>query len=323
MNKPYRVVVFGGGSGCFSLLRGLKKFSGLIDITSIFTIADDGGSSGVLRSEFGILPPGDLRRHIAALSDSSEIMLNLLNFRFKEGGGVKDHSLGNLIYTALTKIMGGDEGAIKEMNNLFKTNESRVLPASLDKVKLIAEYANGDILRGESQIDLLKNNSKGAVRRVYLEPEAVAYSSTVDAIKEATHIVLSAGDLYTSLIPILLVKGIVGAIEESKAKVVYISNLMTKPGETDNFKVEDFIRIINSYLSPKSIDCVLVNSKVPSIYLIRKYKEEGSHIVKYDLDKLGAYNLRVIEGDFVNESDILRHDSNNTALALVRYLLEL
>ncbi len=319
MDKPYNLVVLGGGSGCFSILRGLKKFSSLATITSIFTIADDGGSSGVLRSEFGILPPGDLRRHIAALSESPERMVELLNFRFKDSPTVKDHSLGNLIYTALAKITGSDEGAIKEMNNIFKTNESLVLPASLNKVKLIAEYESGMSLKGESKIDTLNNNEHGRITKVHLEPEATAYPPTIEVIKRATHIIISAGDLYTSITPILLVKNIPEAIRDSNAKIVYISNLMTKTGETDNFKTEDFIGILNKYLKYKKVDCVIVNKKTPSEELLKEYKKEKSEIVTYNKEKL---NLKVIEENLILEKEILRHNPKNTALAIIKYVLE-
>ncbi|MBT3866164.1 uridine diphosphate-N-acetylglucosamine-binding protein YvcK [Candidatus Woesearchaeota archaeon] len=322
MDKPYSLVVLGGGSGCFSILRGLKKFSSLATITSIFTIADDGGSSGVLRSEFGILPPGDLRRHIAALSESSKKMVELLNFRFKDSPSVKDHSLGNLIYTALAKITGSDEGAIREMNNIFQTNESLVLPASLDKVKLIAEYENGISLRGETNIDNLNSNKHGAITKVHLEPEATAYLPTVEVLKRATHIILSAGDLYTSIVPILLVNNIPEAIRDSNAKIIYVSNLMTKMGETDNFKTENFIEILNKYLKYKKVDCVIVNKKTPSEELIKEYKEEGSEIVTYSKDSLNNLGTKVIEENLILEKEILRHNPKNTALAIIKYVLD-
>lgn len=321
MDKP-SLVILGGGSGCFSILRGLKKFSSLATITSVFTISDDGGSSGVLRSEFGILPPGDLRRHIAALSESSEIMVNLLNFRFKDSPSIKDHSLGNLIYTALTKITGSDEGAIKEMNNLFKTNQSVVLPASLNKVKLIAEYESGMSLKGESKIDNLNNNKHGRITKVHLEPEAIVYPPTVEVIKRAAHIIVSAGDLYTSIVPIFLVKGIPEAIRDSNAKIIYISNIMTKTGETDNFKTEDFIEVINKYLKYKKVDCVIVNKKTPSEELLKEYKEEGSEVVAYNKEELNNLGTRVIEEDLILENGILRHDPKNTASAIIKYVLE-
>ena len=321
MEKPYNFVVFGGGSGCFSILRGLKKFSSLANISSVFTIADDGGSSGVLRSEFGILPPGDLRRHIAALSESSEKMVELLNFRFKDSPSVRDHSLGNLIYTALAKITGSDAGAISEMNHIFKTNESLVLPASLDKVKLIAEYESGMSLRGESKIDTLNDDRHGKITKVHLEPSAEIYPPTKEAIENATHLILSAGDLYTSIVPILLVEGIPEAIKNSNAKIIYISNLMTKKGETDNFKAEDFINVLNKYLQHKKVDCIIVNKKAPSEKLIGEYHKESADLVDYDKETLEALGVKVIEENLILEKDILRHNPKSTALAIIKYVL--
>jgi len=319
MGKKLSVVVLGGGSGGFTLLDGLKHFSGLFDLTSVFTIADDGGSSGLLRSEYGILPPGDLRRHIAALSESPEMMIKLLNFRFDEGS-LQAHSLGNLIYAALVKITGSDEEAIKHMSELFKTGQ-QVLPASLDKVHLVAEYAGGKTILGESNIDRKKGVLLGPIKRVYLVPSAQAYPRAVKAIREATHIILSPGDLYTSILPILLVQGICEAIRDSSAKIIYLVNLMDKVGETEGFTAEDFVKVLHHYLKYRSLDYVFVNNKIPSSNILEAYAGEGSHLVPYTVSALKDLGVSVIEADLLYENNIIRHHSDKTALEIVKMLL--
>jgi len=320
--KKYRVVLLGGGSGAFSILRGLKKFTGILNLTSICTISDSGGSSGTLRSEYGILPPGDLRRHIAALSESSKEMVQLLNYRFKKENSLGNHTLGNLIYTALVDLNGGDEGAIWEMNRIFQTNKSTVLPASLDKVHLCAIYEDGTMIREESNIDTLRSDKHGKIIKVYLEPPAIAYTKAMEAIEEATHIILSAGDLYTSIIPILLIRGIPEAIRRSRAKLLYVANIMTKRGETDGFTVEDFIRELERYLQGTKIDTVLVNKKRPTVEQQKTYREEQAEMVAYTPEIIRGQGKTLIEEDLLSESHLLRHEPTRTAVALIREILK-
>lgn len=303
------IVVIGGGSGIFNLLIGLKKYD--LNITSIVSMADNGGSTGILRNEFGILPPGDIRRSLVALSDSTSVMKELFQYRFNIDSSLKGHSFGNLFLAALKEITGSDEKAILEAAEILKIR-GKVLPVTLDNIHLCAKLENGAIIKGEVDIDIPKHDSK--IENVFLEPKARAYFGAVRAIENADIIVMGPGDLYTSIIPNLLVDGISEAIKNSKAKKIYICNLMTKHGETDNFTANDFFRVIERYLGENVIDFVVWNeSKIPGDVL-EKYAKENQHPVL-----LKEMNKKFVKGDFIKNREILRHDSDTIA----RFVLDL
>lgn len=303
------IVVIGGGSGIFNILIGLKKYD--LNITSIVSMADNGGSTGILRNEFGILPPGDIRRSLVALSDSTNVMKDLFQYRFEADSSLRGHSFGNLFLTALKGITGSDEKAILEAAEILKIR-GKVLPVTLDNVHLCAKLENGETIKGETDINIPKHNSK--IKEIFLEPKARAYFGAVKAINDADIIVIGPGDLYTSIIPNLLVDGIKESIIKSKAKKIYICNLMTKHGETDNFSVSDFFSEVEKYLGNNVIDFVVYNdSNIPKETLERYTKENQSPVL------VGNENKKFVKGDFVKNREILRHDPD----AIARFILDL
>jgi len=309
-----KIAVIGGGSGLFNLLIGLKKYD--VDISAIVSVADSGGSSGILRSEFGILPPGDILRCLVALSDSTPLMKDLFLYRFKNGDGLKGHSFGNLFLTALREVTGSDEISIMELSRLLKIR-GKVLPVSLDRFHLCAELENGQIIVGETNIDIPKHDGSLKIKRVFLEPKGRAYYGAVKAIMNSDFIILGPGDLYTSLIPNLLVSGISEAIRDSKAKKIYVCNLMTKFGETNDFKVHNFVDEIEKYAGGKIVDFVIVNSQKISNTLLEKYSEENAYPVELDEDEMKKRDLKVVKRELVHESNIIRHDSDKLAKAII------
>lgn len=303
------VVVIGGGSGIFNILVGLKKYN--LNIRSIVSMADSGGSTGILRNEFGVLPPGDIRRSLVALSDSTTIMKELFQYRFNIDSSLKGHSFGNLFLTALKAITGSDEKAILEAAEILKIR-GKVLPVTLDDVHLCARLENGAVIKGEANISMPKHNSK--IKEIFLEPKARVYFGAARAIEEADIIVIGPGDLYTSIIPNLLVEGISDSIKKSKAKKIYICNLMTKYGETDNFSVNDFFNEIEKYLGKNVIDFVVYNKSEIPMEILEKYSKENQFPVE-----IKEENKKFVKGDFIKNREILRHDPDITA----RFILDL
>ena len=241
-----KIVRIGGGSSGYTLLRSLKAHP--VEITAVVNMFDSGGSTGVLRDEFGILPPGDVRRALAALADGehSEILRSLFNFRFKENGSVSGHSFGNLFLTALTAIYGSDIEAIRKASEVLHV-KGRVLPVSLDMSHIHAILEDGTEIVGETNIDIPKHDGSKRIARVFLEPAAVGFTEALEAVRDADVVLIGPGDLYTSLIPNLLVKGMPEALKESKAKKAVVCNLMTKWGETHGFTATDMVKELLAY----------------------------------------------------------------------------
>lgn len=267
--KRKQIVAIGGGTGTFTILSGLKKHP--VDLAAVVAMADDGGSTGVLRDEMGVLPPGDIRQCLVALSEEDVLMRALMNYRF-ENGGLQGHSFGNLLLSALEKITGSFEEAIEKAAEILRI-DGKVIPATLDNVKLVAE-ANGHILYGEKMID---THDLTDLTRILLQPKATANPRAVEAIRHADAIVIGPGDLYTSLLQILLIEGIAKAIRESKAKRIFVCNLMNKKGHTDGFSVQTFADRIEHYLGGP-LDLVLFNSEKPSVSLVSRYAREGTPV---------------------------------------------
>ena len=307
------IVSIGGGTGSFTVLRGLKKYD--INLAAIVSMADDGGSTGILRSEFGILPVGDVRRCLLAMADK-DIWYELFTYRFPEQ--LSEHSLGNLLLKALEDLKGDMDSAIQEAENILKTR-GKVLPVTLDDTRLYAELENGTVIKGETNISIPKHNADELIKKVYLKPKAFAYYKAVDAIAEADMIVIGPGDLYTSVLPNLLVEGISEAICKSKAKKTYICNLMTKHGETNDYSVQDFYNKIVEYLGDLCVDYVLYNSNSIPKELLEKYAEQKQYLVKFDPSIEIKGEAEFIADDFVNITDIARHDSKK----LARKIMEL
>ncbi|HLD28143.1 MAG TPA: gluconeogenesis factor YvcK family protein [Patescibacteria group bacterium] len=314
-----KITVIGGGTGTYTLLKGLKYYD--VDLTAIVTTADSGGSSGQLRDEFGVLPPGDLRRCLVALSEKrGDVWRQIFEYRFN--GEQEKNNLGNLIITALVKLTGDLPRAIDVVSDLLEVN-GRVLPATLDNVHLCAKLEDGQIVVGESNIDIPKHNSKLKIREVYLEPQAHAYKDATKAIMNSDLVIMGPGDLYTSIIPNLLVEGIPQALKATSAKVYYVCNVMTKHGETSGFTAKDFILEIQKY-SGHVLDGVICNSKEPSPELAEIYSQEQSYFVRPNVQ---GDSKKVIKEDLIEENPeayekgkkrpLIRHDSKKLAKIIV------
>ncbi len=312
--KDEKIVVIGGGTGTYTTLMGIKHYSRCI--TAVVTMADDGGSSGRLRDEFGHLPPGDVRRCLVALSANKQVnrtLRALFEYRFDKGLGLNGHSFGNLFLTALTELTGTTETAICEASRLLNVC-GQVLPVTTDNSRLSAELEDGTIIRGEHNIDVRTVKPHLRIRRVFLSPEARVYPSAQDAIRNADILVLSPGDLYTSLIPNLLVKGVAEAIRDCKGTRILVCNLMTKHGETDGFIASAFLAEIIRYLgSPNALDCAIVNNGQVSSGMLDMYASERASPVEVDLDRCRTLVPYVILADLVAKGPLLRHDSRKLA----------
>lgn len=304
-----RVVCLGGGNAMpKAVLAGLKKYP--LKISVICAMLDSGGSAGRLRKEYKIVSPGDIRRAFLVLANTSPAIKNLFNYRFKKGI-LKGHHFANLLITALELSTNNYEKTFYELKKLLKIKH-QVLPVTLENSELCAVLENGQIIKGETNIDKPKHNSRLKIEKVYLDPEVNAYPKSLDAIKKADLIIIGPGDLYSSLAQILLTKGISETIRESKAKKVYICNLMTKDGETNNFSVLDFSREIEKYLGGK-VDYVIYNTKKPSSQRLKKYKEK--HLELLSLVKINDNldGMKFIGVDILKDSGGINHDPEKLA----------
>lgn len=291
MNK--KVVVFGGGTGMSYLLRGLKQYP--LDITAVVSVCDDGGSTGKLRDEFDILAPGDIRKVIESLSDSEFELSKLLNYRFESNGDLNNHSLGNLIILAEMKLQGSAQKAIETLSQILKL-KGKVLPFTEDKVTLIGKMEDDTIIEGEHNITKYPKK----IKEVYYKEEPTISDELINEIKNADLILLSMGSLYTSVIPNLLSKDIKNAIDESNAKIIYCCNLFTQPGETDDFKVSDHIKVLNNYLGNKKVTYVIANTGEINNDLAQKYStEEQKDPIILDKNETKKLGVEIITDDLV------------------------
>ncbi|MBU4342930.1 MAG: YvcK family protein [Candidatus Omnitrophica bacterium] len=317
LEKGPRIVSLGGGTGLSVLLHGLKEQSS--NITAIVTVADDGGSSGRLREQFDILPPGDIRNCLVALADAEPLMRDLFQFRFGNESELKGHSFGNLFITALSKVTGDFEKAIKESSKVLAIR-GKVIPSTFDKVQLVAEHQNGQRTKGETKIV----EQSSPIRKVSLDPaNCRASKESFEAIDEADIIILGPGSLYTSVIPNLLVKGISERIARRKVPKVYISNVMTQPGETDNYTAFDHLNTIIAHTSDGVITHCIVNTGNVPEELLKKYEQEGAHPVLADSDRIIEKGYTVIEEDIINTKDYVRHDSKKIAKIIADLILKI
>ena len=312
LNKGPKIVAVGGGTGLSMLLKGIKHITN--NITAVVTVGDDGGSSGRLREDMGILPPGDIRNCIAALADDEDLITKLFQYRFKSGEGLEGHSFGNLFLTALCAITGDMVRAVKESSNVLSIR-GRVLPSTLDDMKLVAEMQDGRIIHGESNIP----EAHGKIKRLYTDPKNCrALVDVIAAIKEADLIILGPGSLYTSVIPNLLIEEIAYEIAQSHAKKIYVCNIMTQPGETDDYKVSDHVRALMQHANSKNIiDAVLVNDCIPA-NLAKKYELAGSYPVKLDVENLRKLGVKIFAKKLIEDSreGLVRHSSTRVARAI-------
>ncbi|MBW4557245.1 MAG: YvcK family protein [Trichormus sp. ATA11-4-KO1] len=311
-----KIVVIGGGTGLSTLLRGLKTYSA--NITAIVTVADDGGSSGRLRQEFGVLPPGDIRNCVAALADEEKLLTELFQYRFKAGDGLTGHSFGNLFLTAMSDITGDLERAVAASSKVLAVR-GQVLPATLSDVRLWAELDDGRRIEGESSIP----KAGGKIVKIGCIPaNPPALPAAIKAIKEADYIIIGPGSLYTSLIPNLLVPNIADAIAKSHAPRIYVCNIMTQPGETQGYTVADHIKAIDIACGERQLfDAVLVHKKSPSEQSLIRYAQQNSHPVFLDREAVSQLGRRIVLANILYEDEIgcVRHNPQKLARVLLRW----
>lgn len=317
LDRGARIVVVGGGHGLSNLLRGLKNFTN--NITAIVTVGDDGGSSGRLRHELGVLPPGDIRNCITALADEDKLVTELFRYRFESGQGLEGHSFGNLFLTALCSLTNGDMLQAVKVASRVLNSCGQVLPSSLANLSLVAELADGRIIKGESRIA----DADGRIVRICSEPKtAEATPEALQAIAEADLIVLGPGSLYTSIIPNLLVEGISDTIRQSRAKKIYVCNIVTQRGETVNYSVADHIEALLSHsgtpvgLNSRLIQTVLVNDQLPIVGK-DQHSEFMPQPVRYDPDRLRELGVIPMRRSLLGESLNGHHDPYKLAKAIM------
>lgn len=298
-----KIVVIGGGTGLSVMLRGLKEKP--LDITAIVTVADDGGSSGILRNELHIPPPGDIRNVLAALADAEPLLAEVLQYRFRNGAGLVGHSLGNLMLAAMTDITGDFVSGVKMLSQVLAVR-GKVLPAANRAIVLKAEMMDGTIVTGESMIP----KANGAIKRVFLEPQDIEpLPEAVEAIEQADAILIGPGSLYTSIMPNLIVPKLAQAIVESKAVKLFVCNVMTQPGETDNYSVSDHLDAIYDHIGHHLFDYVIVNNGEIPPHVESKYAEIGAKAVQLDIDEVTKRGYHVIADQLVLFRTFLRHDA--------------
>lgn len=331
MPKKLKIVVLGGGTGSFMVLSGLREYP--VDLTAVISMADSGGSNRVLRDEFGILPTSDIRQCLVALADDNgdrKILRDLFTYRFHQGTGISGMTFGNLFMAALTDIYDSQKRAIEETCRILHI-KGKILPITLDDVQLVARYENGHQVVGEHWIDEPRHDGKLRIVEIETIPQAKAYPKATKAIREADLIVIGPGDLYTSIVCNLIVRGIPQALKRTKGKAVYVMNLMARYGQSYRFTASDHMAVLERYLGNDVLDYVLVNKnrKFPRA-LLRRYKEEKAFPVKDDLDNPKGY--KVIRCDFLSgkiaektkgdklRRSMIRHDPKKLARAIMKLL---
>jgi uncharacterized cofD-like protein len=320
-----KVVTLGGGTGNFTVLRGLKKYP--LDLTAVVSMADDGGSTGVLRDELGVLPPGDVRQCLVALSDSSKLMRNLMNYRF-DNGSLQGHSFGNLLLSALEKVTGSFETSVEEVSRIMNI-KGKVLPITTNEVRLKMILDNNKILNGEGEIYLSEEIDQG-FRSIFLEPIPKVNQRAIDAIMNADLIVLGPGGLYSSLIPLLLVEGVSKALRETKAEKVFVINLMNRKGQTTGFTTNDYLKEIKKYLGKDVFEFIVVNDGKPPQELVEVYAKEGE-LIKNDLMEeervivadLLSNKLKQVDKVDLMARNLIRHDRKKLTQILMGIIHEI
>ncbi|MBC5630333.1 YvcK family protein [Clostridium sp. NSJ-6] len=315
-----KIVVVGGGTGLSTMLRGLKKYTN--NITAIVTVGDDGGGSGKIREDFGMLPPGDIRNCILALADTEPIMEKLLQYRFKEGS-LEGQSFGNLFLAAMAGISDNFEEAVQRMSSVLAVT-GKVLPVTLDDMKLVAILENGDKIDGESRIPDEAIARKSKIKKLMINPKnAKPLVDALKAIEEADAIIMGPGSLYTSIIPNMLVTDIADTICNSDAIKIYISNIMTQPGETDDFAASDHLRTLINYGGKKCVQYVIANNGIIPEDIESRYLKEGSKLVELDRDKIKSLGVEIVEDNLVKiTKGYVKHDSEYLAEIIMKTVIE-
>lgn len=322
-----RVVAIGGGTGLSMLLRGLKHYVArrreserhpIADLAAIVTVTDDGGSSGRLRREYQVLPPGDIRNCMVALSQDEALLGRLFQYRFQAGRGLRGHSFGNLFLTALTHVMGDFAEAVRVSGEVLAIR-GRIFPTTLENVSLQAVMTDGQVVLGETKI--AKSGKK--IRRLSLRPRHVRpLPDVLEAIRQANLILIGPGSLYTSILPNLLVSGVAEAIEKSSAPRVLIANLMTQPGETVGFSLCEHVRAVYAHTRRKLIDWVIASNQAVSPEVASRYRKEGAEPVRVDLPELQSMGVRTLLDNLLEEHDVVRHNAARLAQILVEEFIE-
>ena len=317
-----KIVVIGGGTGQSVFLRGLKKKAN--NITAIVTVADDGGGSGVLREDLGMLPPGDIRNCLLALANIEPTMREVMQYRFTDGA-LKGQSFGNLFLAAMNGLYGNFEVALYKMSQIFAIT-GKVLPVTLKNINLIAELKNGKIVKGESKIPEEVKKYKTSIEKVYLDEQDVKpLDEVITSIENADIIIMGPGSLYTSIIPNLLVDGVVDAIKKSKAPKVYICNIMTQPGETDNYNVLEHVNAIVRHTNNNIIDYIISNNEVLGKEMLERYQNDGANQVLLDdeqRNKLRVMDIKSIEENLIEiKNNYIRHDANHISDIVINLAL--
>jgi len=309
--EKMRITAIGGGTGLAMLLRGLKKYTA--NLAAIVNVTDDGGSSGKLRQNMNMLPPGDIRNCLVALADTEPLLERIFQYRFTVGEGLEGHAFGNLFLAALTDLFGFEQALAAAAKVLAV--KGTVLPVTLDKLHLVAEFGDGSRVIGESRIPA----RRGKITQLRLEPSgSQVYPAARHAILDADLVVTGPGSLYTSVLANLLVSGVAEAMRESRACKVYVCNCMTQPGETDGYTAADHLQAIEEHVGPGLFDVVIVNSALSiAPDLLRKYAREGACPVQSDLERLKDFNLKVLTADLIFKEDLVRHDHDQLASLLL------
>ncbi|MDP3722743.1 MAG: YvcK family protein [Candidatus Omnitrophota bacterium] len=312
LQKGLKIVAIGGGTGLSTLLRGLKAYT--MNVTAIVSVADDGGSSGRLRKEFGILPPGDIRNCLVALADAEPLLQQMFQYRFTEGSSLRGHNVGNLLLTALTRLEGDFEHAIQEASRVLAIR-GRVVPSTSTKVQLVAKHDDGSLTVGESKI----SQAQQPIRRLWLEPRnSLPTTDALSAIRAADLILVGPGSLFTSLIPNLLVPGIVQAMLHSAALRVYLCNVMTQFRETHGFTASDHVRALAAHTHPDVVDLCVVNKGGVPDALLATYRGERAFPVEPDVERIRALGYQVVIDDLISSENMVRHDPEKLARAVMR-----
>ena len=311
-----KVVVLGGGNGLSYLLNGLKQYP--LDITAIVSVCDNGSSTGILREEFNIPAVGDIRRVLVSLSETEPLVETLFNYRFSTTSDLNGHTIGNLLLTAVQEMTGSLSEGIEVLSKILNL-KGKVVPLTEDNVTLMGEMIDGSIVEGEHELTI----DKRQIKRVFYKEEATPTKEAIDAIKAADLIILSMGSLFTSIIPNLICDEIVEALDSSKAKILYTCNIVTQPGETDNFTVTDHVKMLNKYLKKRKVDVVIANSGYIDVKMAEKYKTlEQKDPVIYDEENFDNFDMQVIGDDLVTISNnMIRHNSLKLGFHIFFYVM--
>lgn len=329
LSHGFRVVALGGGTGLSTLLRGLKEYvvrrsdehpnsvRPISELTAVVTVTDDGGSSGRLRRENRVLPPGDIRNCMVALSKDEALLGRLFQYRFHAGRGLAGHNFGNLFLAALTHVTGDFAEAVRVSSKVLAIR-GRIFPSTLSNVHLVAKLANGRVVRGETRISA----SSTPIKKLFLSPRNVSpFPAVLEAIREADLILMGPGSLYTSVLPNLLISGIASAVTKSNVPRVYIANLMTQPGETTAYSLADHLRAIRRHVPRKAVDWVVANRQAISPEVARRYRREGAAQVPVDVREIQQLGCRLILDNLLEEHSVIRHNPRRLARLLLEEFL--